>query len=710
MRHLPDILARQRGHLFEWVPVLVAIGIGLYFAWRGEPSDRSLAAVFSMGAAAVLVAYWRAGNLAPMILALALVAFGFVLAGTRAHLMSGPVLEHRYYGAVTGRVVALDRSASDRLRITLDRVWLERKAPQVTPARVRISLHAASVGMNEFVPGQVVMTTAHLAPPQGPVEPGGFDFQRHAWFMRLGAVGYSRVPVVLWQAPAPGPALAVGRARMAMSGWVQSQIPGPTGRFAAALMTGDRSGMDMQVLSDLRRSNLAHLLAISGLHMGLLTGFVFAALRLALAAVPVVSLRVPAKKLAALAALCAGAGYLVLSGATVATERAFVMVAVVLSAVLVDRRAISLRSVALAALIVLIMRPETLLSPGFQMSFAATTALVAAFSALRGSGRRTPADPAGAAGRPGGQGGWRQRGRGLPASWLLRWVGALVVSSAVAGGATSPFAAAHFNVFANYGLLANLASVPLMGTVVMPGAVLAVLLAPLGFEAVGFALVEAGLDWILHVAGQVAAMEGAVRHIPQPNGATLPLLSLGALFVVLWQGRMRVVGAAPVVAALVLWAGSDRPDLLVAEEGALVGILAQDGRRLSRARGAGFAARVWLENDGDGAPQAQAFARSGLTASDRATLQRLSDTRILHLSGKLARQAGPDECAGADIVIAAARIEGARHWPCLVLDQAYLRQSGALAGYLSRGKLRLVSVAQHRGRRMWSPRGSDPGQ
>ncbi|KKK80916.1 hypothetical protein LCGC14_2818710, partial [marine sediment metagenome] len=215
-----------------------------------------------------------------------------------------------------------------------------------------------------------------------------------------------------------------------------------------AILTGDRSGMGRDTLQALRDSNLAHLLAISGLHMGLLTGVVFSALRFALALIPALALGHPVKKYAAVGALLAGAGYLALSGGNVATQRAYIMVAVVLGAVLLDRRALTLRGVALAATIVLVLRPEALTGPGFQMSFAATTALIAVFRLMRDSG-------------------------GPRAPRLLQPVLALVVSSGVAGAATAPIAAAHFNQIAKFGLVANLLSVPLMGTLVMPAAVLA---------------------------------------------------------------------------------------------------------------------------------------------------------------------------------------------------------------------------------------------
>ncbi len=425
----------QRGALMPWASVCLGVGVGLYFAWPTEPGVAiygAAAVVFALGVALLL---WRAEVLGPLGIALALVAAGLGIAGLRAHQVAGPVMEFRYYGAIEGRIVGIDRSASDAIRLTLDRVRLD--DVRNVPRRVRVSLHGEQ-GYLDPVPGAVVMMTGHLGPPGGAAEPGGFDFQRHAWFQSLGGVGYTRVPALLLSPPEPGDQRLFSM-RMRMSAAVQAAIPGQPGAFAAAVLTGDRSGLEQGPVQDMRDSNIAHLLAISGLHMGLLTGFVYSALRIGLALIPVLALRYPIRKWAAVGALGAGAFYLALSGGNVATERAFIQVAVMFTAVLLDRRAITLRSVAIAAIIVLLHRPETLLSPGFQMSFAATTALVAVFNGLQG------------------------------APWMRKWPGwvkgiwALVVSSVVAGGATAPFAAAHFNRLAVYGVIANLLTVPVMG-------------------------------------------------------------------------------------------------------------------------------------------------------------------------------------------------------------------------------------------------------
>ena len=506
MTRLKVELLRQRGFLFEWVPVCLALGIGLYFLLRFEPSGFLLGAVGTLAVLVLLLSRWLGEALAPLALAGALVAGGFLLAAHRAHDVANPVLGWRYYGPIEGRVVNLDRSASDALRITLDEVILSDVSPSRTPARIRISLHGKDAPSIRPTPGMRVMTTGHLSPPGGPVEPGGFDFQRHAWFSKLGAVGYTRVPLLAIAPASDGHAgLALFRLRMATAARILEVLPGDTGGFAVAVTTGARSAISQQALEDLRVSNLAHLLAISGLHMGLLTGFVFALLRICFALVPPLVLRMPARKVAAGGALIAASGYLALSGGNVATERAFVMVAVALCALMVNRRAISLRAVAIAA----------------------TTALVVVFGHLR------------------------DNDISLGPKWAAP-VAAVVISSAVAGLATAPVGAAHFNAVSHYGLFANLLSVPVMGLVVVPAAVLALCLTPIGLGWLGLWVMGVGLRWILHVGSFVADLDSARSFVPGPPGAVLPLIALGFLFLVLWQGRVRFAGFIPAIVAFAL--------------------------------------------------------------------------------------------------------------------------------------------------------------
>ncbi len=459
---------------------------------------------------------WGPHPVRPLLAVLAMLCLGFLAAGLRAHLVAAPMLEFRYHGPVEGRVVEIDRSSSDALRITLDRVVLEDVAPQRTPVRVRVSLHGTLV-LHEPQPGETVVLTAHLAAPDGPVEPGGFDFRRMAFFDRLGAVGYTRNPVLLLEPPAAGEE-AVSRLRAWLSAGMRAHIDGDAGAFAAGAMTGDRSGISQATVEALRDSSLAHLLAISGMNLMFLVGFVFILVRKGVALVPPLALRVNAKKLSALLSLAVALFYLLLSGSNVATERAFVMVAVMLGAVLLDRRAITLRTAAIAAILLLLARPESLMEPGFQMSFAATIALVSGFSVLDH--------------------------KVLLERWP-RWsvpVFTLVASSVIGGFATAPYAAATFNRFADFGLLANVLTVPVMGAVVMPAGALAVVLWPLGLSWLALWAMEWGVRWILGVAYWIASLDGAVTAIPEAAPLALPLITLGGLWLAAWPGRARLAG------------------------------------------------------------------------------------------------------------------------------------------------------------------------
>jgi competence protein ComEC len=490
---------------------------------------------------------------------------------------------------------------------------------------------------------------------------------------------------------------------MRMSEGIRAAIEGQPGAFAAAVLTGDRSGLEAGPVEDMRDANIAHLLAISGLHMGLLTGVVYGGLRLVLALVPYLALRYPIRKWAAGGALCAAAFYLALSGGNVATERAFIQVAVMLCAVMLDRRAITLRSVAIAALIVLAHRPETLFSPGFQMSFSATAALVAVFNGMRGAEWLRV--------RPGWQ----------------KWLFALFLSSVVAGAATAPYAAAHFNRVSVYGLFANLLTVPVMGSLIIPAAVVAAILWPLGLSWLAFAAMEPGLIWTLEVAARVSDLPGAVDFVPSPPAATLGLVSAGGILLIVWRGRGRWTGLAPLALAAALWTGTERPDLLVSDTGGLVGVMTEEGRALSRPRGDGFVAGIWLENDGDRATQEGAAARPGWVADGAGMSAEAGGLRIWHGAGRRALADAARACGSHDLVVLSEPLEDADPPPggarpadpaatppalaasaapamaCAILDPVFLSGTGALAISVEAGTFTIRTAREAQGARLWTP-------
>jgi len=646
--------------------------VGLWFAQSDEPAFGSYslaAALLGLG----LVTGWRGPDLSrALAFGLAALAAGWLAAGIRAHSVAAPVLSFRYYGPVEGRIVAIDRSQSDKLRLTLDHVVLREVPPDRTPLRVRVSLQGDQDWLQP-APGQVVILTATLAAPEGPVEPGGFDFRRMAFFDQLGAVGYTGTPVLLLEEPTS--ALPIDRLRDYLTDGMLAHMEGQAGAFAAGAMTGDRSAITEETAQALRDSSLAHLLAISGMNMAFLTAFVFGLLRYGLALVPYVALRVNSKKVAATVSLAVALFYLLLSGANVATERAFIMIAVFLGAVLLDRRALTLRSVALAAAVLLLARPESLLNPGFQMSFAATIALIVGFGAVDRSI-------------------YRER--------IPRWVMplfTLVLSSAIGGFATAPYAAAHFNRFADYGLIANLLTVPVMGAVIMPAGAIAALLAPFGLAALPLWVMEQGARWILFVAHWAAGLEGAVTAIPAPGPLVLPIFTLGALWLILWHGRVRFLGLLPVLVALGLWISAERPGLLVSGDGKLVGLIGPEGRALSAASGGGFAAENWLQNDGDLADQTLAAARPGFTGPKGERWFTLAGLQAVALSGKSAGEKLGAACASGALVILADKVEDAPEG-CKLIDQTMLAATGPIAIWIDKAGITLEPTASDA--RLWS--------
>jgi competence protein ComEC len=685
---LAALIEAQRPQLALWIPVLYGLGIGLYFAAPAEPAPwmlAPLAAALAVGLAALV----RGGPvLRVLVVAALLPTVGFAAGAVRSRMVAAPVLPRAMTVSVEGRIVGLDRSASDRARVLLDRVVIHGLDPGRTPARVRISLDP-STPADVLRPGFRILGQARLSPPAAPAEPGGFDFRRMAWFERLGAVGYSNTPFLETEGSEPsGLRQLAFRLRVAGSEHIQGLVPGQNGAFAAAILTGDRSGIDREVEEALRASNLYHIVSISGLHMTLLAAAVFAIVRYGLALAPWLALNWPLKKIAAWAALAAGAAYLVISGAEVPTQRAYVMTAAVLVAVLLDRPALTMRAVALAALIVLAVAPESLVQAGFQMSFAATVALVAAFEALRGRA-------------------WWQRARTERGLRLVKPVLAVTVTSLVAGTATAPFSAFHFNTLSQYGLIANLLAVPAMGAVVMPAAVVGILAAPVGLDWLPFQVVGWGMGYVIAVARFVAGLGGAVAGVPAGPPTSLGLLALGGIFLALWRGRGRLAGLAPAALGLALWAGHERPDILIADSGRLFGIMTGAGRVLSSAEGNGFAAASWLEDDGDVATQAEAHARGGLVRRrHRIRAEAPGLGQVLYVGTKDAAGAAEDCAAGG--VLIAPNWTAAPEGPCLFVGLERLRREGALAIHIETDGPRVEGALTAAPSRPWT--GDPAGQ
>lgn len=539
-------MALQRDRWILWLPVGVIAGAAWWMASPQDPPVWWGGVLFTLGLAAVLaLRFWPTSHpdgfamrlrivLAGAFALAAAAGLGMIAAQVRTWVVSEPPLAVSADAVeVEGWVVGIDTGErGPRLRLLVRSI----EGVADPPRYVRIAVPAPGA----LTPGRAAWCRAEISQPSGPMAPGAYHFARRAYFERLGATGfgYGRCRPENF-APPPSwldrQRLALAALQSDLAAAIVEAAPGRGGAIAAALVTGDRSAIDKDTNDALRDSGLGHLLSVSGVHMGVVGGLVFALLLWTFSLISPIALRFPVKKIAAAGALIVLGAYLIVSGSSVPALRSYVMAAVAFGAILLDRPAISMRGLALATLIVVVLFPDSVLEPGFQMSFAATVALVALFEVMK-----RPAEE-----------------RALPTpglligalQWAARGVGGVMLISLVAGIATDPFAIYHFQRFSVYSLVANLIVEPMISFLVAPAAMCAAILAPFGLAEIPLQVMASALDLVAAVGDVFGSRPEAVRALPRPPDAALLLCVFALLWACLWRGRLRWGG-------LVLFAGS----------------------------------------------------------------------------------------------------------------------------------------------------------
>jgi len=574
----------DRGIVFLLVPVLLAVGALLYFSMAAEPGWIALAAGFALLGACAFASRARPALHLAFVAALLCVG-GVVLAKAESWRAGTKMLGGEITTRLSGRVVEVERMANGRVRLTIDVTSTERPVLRYAPERVRVSARSIPDGVE---PGAAVTGLVSLMPPSGPVRPGSYDFSLESYFDRIGASGFflrGPEPVAGSGAPPPLAAFhaAVERARIAIADRISAQIGGPEGEIAAALVVGIRAGIPEDVNEALRRAGIYHIISISGLHMALVAGTIMGLLRAGFALFPGFSSRRPVKKYAAALALVGLAGYLFMSGGEVAAQRSFIMIAVMLVAVLFDRSALTMRNLAVAAIIVIAISPHEVVGPSFQMSFAATAALVggyAAWSDWRADRARQPAP-----------------NRSLPYR-LVRMAAfatvGLAFTSIIAGGATAIYAAWHFQQMPSLGLFTNLTAMPIVSAIVMPFAVLGALAMPFGLDGPFFQVMGLGLTATIAIARWFAERSPTdmIGLVPAASVAVLTVALIVATVSSTW---LRIAAVPVALVGLLLLIGRTTPDLFVSEDGRLVGVdLGSRNIAVNRARPNEFTIDNWM--------------------------------------------------------------------------------------------------------------------
>lgn len=582
-------LNRATGRGLVWITFAFVAGIFAYFMLPEEPAFWAVCAVFltSFGAA---IRFRRMVALSPVAMILLAVVAGLFIANLRTELVDAPRLARERTATVSGFVS--NRHVDTRgVRLVIDLICTEgdkgcsRPTEDLTRVRIRVPADTSARI------GDAVRVRARLFPPAGPVRPGGYDFSFRAFFLQIGATGFSFGPPEKTDlGPAPF-VLKTKRRIQDVRDSISRRIGEVLGErdasgLAAALLVGDRSGISRESEEVLRQAGLAHILAISGLHMALFAGGAFAVFLMILSLSEGAALNLPTHRLAAVAALIAAVIYLGLSGASVATQRSFVMVSLVFLAILTGRQGLTLRSVAVAALLLLAIAPERLFHPGFQMSFAAVLCLVAVYETWRahqGKALKVREQSSGA----------RRAARSLAG-----WVTGLLVTALVAGTATGVIGAYHFGRIAPFGVVGNLLGMPLFSLLVMPMGVLALVLMPLGLAAYPLKIMALGLEGILVVADWTASLDAGDGTIPALPASSALLATAGLFLLVLLTGRRRTFGLALLGIAGGLLLLARPPDVLIPEKGNLVAARDASGNLQVHSRRAGFAVENWLRLEG----------------------------------------------------------------------------------------------------------------
>lgn len=677
---------------FLWAPALLALGAAFYFWLPFEPLGTLAGAVAMAGLGALLLL--RHPRAFVVGLAIFCIAMGFALAKFRGAMVAAPVMPAASKSVqLSGWIEDTNGRGESRVRLLIRPYAISGLDRDELPYRVRVSAYNSAVSARA---GDFVEVWATLSAPPAPVAPGAYDFARSAWFDRIGGTGYVTSKVAPTGSPGPRPlaiafAARIEALRHEIGARIRTRLPDRSGAFAIALITGERGGIEKDAIAALRDAGLAHLLAISGLHMVLMAGSLFWILRCLLAAIPSLALSRPIKKWSAAFALMAALGYLVLSGAAVSTQRAFIMIAIMFIAILLDRPAITMRNVAVAALVIIIARPESVLDVGFQMSFATVIALIAAYE-NRNSWTGNPPRRSRYA---------ILRGAGL----ATRYLGGIMLTTLIATLATAPIAAVHFNRVALYGLLGNLFALPVMGFMVMPAIGLTLVLMPFGLEAAALWPLGLGLDAVLWIAYRVSELPGAVAIVSTSPIAVVLAFVSGGLWLCLWRGRWRRAGAAIALPAFLLsFAGSHwqtTPDILIERDLKTIALRGEGDRlALLSGRSGKYSAERWLRMNGDDATVSDAADRNGFQCDPLGCAARLANGEWLAVIRHTAIIA--EECARASVIITQIPIRTECRSARLIIDRGALKRGGSHALRIAGGGYQIETANGIRGARPWA--------
>lgn len=632
--------------LFVLLPFAAIAGLIAYAALPVEPVPEALAGIAA--ALALLVILLRRSAGLPLAGLAAAAWIGFCLLPLHALWFGTAMLTRPAYGLYEARVEEIVSATAESRRIVVSGLMPVADDRAVDIARARLVVPPAP----PLAPGDVIRARLRLAPVPGPILPGAFDGQFHAYFSGIGAYGNVTGEFALvTTGDNLDPTRAIEGLRMAIGGRIDAVLDGPSAAIGRAMVVGYQSAIDDDTREIMAASGLAHIYSISGLHLSIVAGGMFFLLRLLLASIPATASRWPVKKIAAMGGIAAAAGYLLLAGGlgNVPALRSTIMLALIFGAVLAGRRALTMRNVAIAALAIIVIDPASVFRASFQLSFAAVVALIGIYEMPRSP--RT------------GERNWGER------LWSTVWTTAL--TSFIAGTATLLFSAYHFQQTAPLGVVGNVLVLPVVSLVIMPFAVLSVLAMPLGAEAPFVGIMGWGIDRMVDGATLVARWSEGLTGNPLLTSTAL-MIGLAALawfaFVNSWW---RLLGPAVAVPLVLLIGLDERPDILIADTTQAVALRTVEGMGLISGRAGSFATDVWSDHYQEPIAETVEGVRCDslgcIASTDRFSVAVIRNPAAfaedcgLHAL-VIARMRAPATCTGSQVIDADALAAGGVHW------------------------------------------------
>ena len=525
-----------------WVPVLLGIGILCYLNLYNEPSLIEMIVMDLFSMIVVFMVYYFSNNQITKVFvwAFPIICAGFTIIFCYVQHIDTKFVYPRYYKNITGIVKEIQYYPK-KIRLILQDVHGVHKKVN----KIRISTKnklPENLGV-----GDKIQLSAYLNPPNKPVAPLHYNFAMLAYFQNISGVGYTVEPIILLkQYETSSITYYIEKIRNqirvsfedVMHNKVNSQI-------ASALIIGKKEGIEQSILQEIRESGLAHLLAISGLHLSIVAGFFFVIIRLLLVAIlGTSSCKYDCKKFSAIFSIIFSFIYLLLSGAPVSAQRSFIMISMVFLAIIINRTSINLRSVSVAATLILLYQPEAIIRPSFQMSFIAVISLIAVHNYIKGKFSRK--------------------------SKTFYFID-IIISSLASSLATTPYTVFHFNQISIAGIISNLIAIPLTTFIIMPAGIMFTVLHKISEYANIFAyIMEQALNVLMMVVRYVNEIPYHAIYCPKIAGEVLLLFTLGFLWLSFWQSQIRLFGIPIIICSIVLSLYSKNPDVLFDEKVAAV--------------------------------------------------------------------------------------------------------------------------------------------